>query len=270
MANKLKIKARLSCVDMHDTPLGHQAIAPKALEYLDKVFLKSDFQKEMGDYPVPDDKAVVIPNGIVPEQFKTDVERNPKKVIYASSADRGLDTLVREVWPEVKKEIPDAELVWAYGWNSYDGMHKGNAERGKWKWELKRDMFNNGVKELGRLSHEDLAKEMATCGVWAYPTEFPEIFAITAVKAQMAKCKIVTSGYAALQETVKTKEEEIEDINLKPEEIKKFTKRLIKALKEPRDEEELERIKQQCIEEYSWSAVAKQWSEVLDEKTPPK
>lgn len=259
MAQKLKIKARVSCVDFHDTPTGHQAAPVKALESVDLLFLKSQFQREMAPH-FPEEKCVVIPNGIVPNQFENlDVERNPRKVIYASSADRGLDVLVREVWPEVLKEVPDAELVWPYGWNSYMGMHKGNATQMKWMWDLKRDMHNAGVKELGRLSHEDLAKEFASSGVWAYPTYFDEIDCITAKKAQAAGCDVITTGRAALQTSVLKDEEDTQDLEL-------FTKRLIDALKNPISDKQRKETAQKILQTYSWEAVAKQWHKALNQK----
>lgn len=190
--------------------------------------------------------------------------RNPKKVIYASSADRGLDTLLK-IWPDVIKEVPDAELVWAYGWNVFDEFHRKNPAKMKWKWQVIKDMHNNNVKALGRLSHEELAKEMKTCGVWAYPTEFPEIFCITATKAQMAGLHPVTSGYAALQEVIHPdyRSESIEDINLKPEELERFTKRLIKALKNPITDKERNKLKE-FASQYDWSSVAEHWGKTCD------
>lgn len=262
MADKLKIKARVKGVDMHDTPIGHQGIPEKALKALDKVFLKSDFQLKMSDTDLKE-KGVVIPNGIVLEQFDNQIQRDPQKVIYASSADRGLDILVRKIWPKVKKQVPNAELSWAYGWNSYDAMHKGNAAQGKWKWELKRDMFNQGVKELGRLSHEDLAKEMQSSGVWAYMTEFPEIDCITAKKAGKAGLIPVTSGYAALKTSILEPQPDYGEQSYDdPKKINDFIKRVVKALKEGRSEADRQKVARK-YDKFSWKNTAKRWDEEL-------
>jgi tetratricopeptide (TPR) repeat protein len=266
MTQKLKIKARVRAVDLHDTPIGHQAMTEGALENLDKIFLKGDYQWKMSETPIPKDKAVIVSNGIVPEQFNSKVERDPHKVMFGSSADRGLDLLVREIWPKVLEKVPDAQLVWAYGWDSYDGMHKGNPEQMRWKWELKRDMFNAGVTELGRLTHQELAEEMASCGVWAYPTSFPEINCITAIKMQAAGVQPITTGYAALQETVLKKEESVELIHTKPDEIQKFTDRLIYALQHPLDDATRTDVAKIVKHKYAWSQIAKQWDAALKEQ----
>lgn len=259
----LGTKANVKAIDMHDTPIGHLSYTDRIGNSMDVMFLKGEYQRTMGDRDIPEDKCAVISNGIVPAQFDVDVPRQTHKVIYASSADRGLDLLVREIWPKVKEQVPDAELVWAYGWQSFDSMHKDNPDKMKWKWELKRDMHKAGVKELGRLSHEDLAKEFYTAQVWAYPTSFPEINCITALKAQAAGCDVVTSGFAALQETVVKKEEEVENIHLKPEKIKDFTNRLINTLKKPTPAKELDAVKQNVLNEYSWSAIAAKWDKTI-------
>lgn len=262
-APSLEIKAKLKAVDMHDCPVGYQHVSKKSIEYNDLFFFKSEYQRDMSS--VPKEKCLVINNGIVPEQFKVDwKKRQPHKVIFASSADRGLDTLL-EVWPKVKKEIPDAELVWAYGWNSYDTIHKENDEKRRWKWQIILKMRQLGVKELGRLSHEDLAKEMASCSVWAYPTSFEEIDCITAKKAQAAGCQPITSGRAALQETLLVKEPEVVDIHLKPEELRDYTDRLIKALKSPLPDKKRLELSNQAIAKWDWAKVALRWKEALSE-----
>lgn len=62
------IQARLKCVDLHDTPIGSATIKPEDAAEVDKFFFKSKVQREMAEN-VPDDKVVIISNGIVKEQF---------------------------------------------------------------------------------------------------------------------------------------------------------------------------------------------------------
>jgi len=138
---------------------------------------------------------------------------------YFSSADRGLDVLL-ELIPHIEEKLGrKVTSCWAYGWNVYDMFHSKNPEKMKWKWQVIRSMNKVGMESKGRLSHEDLAKLMKDTKVWAYPTSFPEIHCITALKAQAAGCKVVTSGYGALQETVYMTEEDIPDIHTKPEKL---------------------------------------------------
>jgi tetratricopeptide (TPR) repeat protein len=67
--NALNVKARVLCVDMHDTPTGHVSPNPEHVKQIDKFFLKSNYQHKLSDTPIPEDKAVIVGNGIVKEQF---------------------------------------------------------------------------------------------------------------------------------------------------------------------------------------------------------
>lgn len=182
---------------------------------------------------------------------------------FFSSADRGLDTLLGLI-PTIEERLGrKVTSCWAYGWNTYDDFHSKNPEKMKWKWQVIRAMNQTGMESKGRLSHEDLAKLMQDTNVWAYPTDFPEIHCITALKAQAAGCQIVTSGYAALQETVYTDEDSVENISLKEEELDKFVDRVVAVLKTERNEEDLKQISDQVIAENEWSEVAKVWDREL-------
>lgn len=181
---------------------------------------------------------------------------------FFSSADRGLDTLLN-ILPEVEKRLGrKVTSVWAYGWNTFDQFHAKNTERMKWKWHVIRDMNAQGMVSAGRLTHKNLAKLMKDTNVWAYPTSFPEIHCITALKAQAAGCKVVTSGFAALQETIRQDEKDIEDIFTKPDELENFTQRLVDALSTPRDEKQLSDTAS-WAKGHDWASVASVWSKEL-------
>ena len=124
---------------------------------------------------------------------------------YFSSYDRGLECLLN-MWPKIREQVPDATLTIAYGWNSWDAANKGNTGMMKKKWMIIKklhELRSQGVKELGRLSHKDLANLMKETSVWAYPTQFTEIHAITALKTAEAGMHQVHTGVAALAETAK-------------------------------------------------------------------
>lgn len=67
--NAINVKARVLCVDMHDTPVGHVAVQPEHVKEIDKFFLKSNYQWELSNTPIPEDKAVIVGNGVVASQF---------------------------------------------------------------------------------------------------------------------------------------------------------------------------------------------------------
>lgn len=241
-------------VDMHDVPdLKHYT--KEAVEGL-KLLVKSNYHRSL--FPeLPDDKFVVIPNGVDGSQFK-----NPKKVknslIWSSSYDRGLYWLLM-MWPDVKKEIPNATLDIYYGWDLFDVTPWGKRKDGQqWKAQMIQLMQQDGITEHGRVGTDEIAKAYLKADVFAYPTKFWEISCITAMKAQIAKCRIITSGFAALKETVIEDEPELDMDN--PEHFATFRNRLVETLKSPRDEKKLDEIAQEALKRYEWDAVADKWS----------
>lgn len=122
---------------------------------------------------------------------------------YFSSYDRGLRILLT-MWPAIHKAVPDATLDIYYGWNLFDALHRDNKQMMHVKAAMIQqiDMLSNkGVKEHGRVGHEELARAMQGIGVWLYPTEFPEINCITALKTASANMHQVCTDVAALPET---------------------------------------------------------------------
>lgn len=262
------IKAKKKLVDLHDAPVGHQDIPKEVIASVDLFMFKSKFQREIADH-IPDEKCAIIPNGIRAEDFQLpfSVVRNPHRVIWASSYDRGLPTLLA-MWKRVKEEVPEAELDIYYGWNTFDTFHTGNPEQMQWKWRTIREIADAGAKDHGRVSHKELAEAMLSAGVWAYPTHFPEIDCITATKAQAAGLTPITTGYGALQTTVLETEEDVTENGEKHiiydmEKMKVFADRLINALKNPEPERQRIIRADKVIVERNWAAIAEKWSNAI-------
>ena len=183
--------------------------------------------------------------------------RNLKKVIYTSSYDRGLQHLL-EMWPAVKKAVPDAELHIFYGWQLFEKFYKDNASSMAWMNKMKEMMTADGITDHGRVPQEELAEFTKTCGIWAYPTHFGEISCISAIKAQAYGCEPVVVNYAALKETVQYGRRVEGDIY--DEETKEaFKKELIDALENPMPDEKRNEMIEWATEQYSWLHVAGRW-----------
>lgn len=265
-----KFNARKSYLWLHDV-MDKEEFIDERLENLDRIIFVSQYHRDL--YPfIPEDKCFVSGNGITPEDFEEldgKFERDPHRVIYMSSHVRGLQ-LIYEVWGDVKKEVPDAKLDIYYGWASYDSVNKSNPERMAWKekmlqWEKELD----GVTDHGKIGHKQIAEEIFKSGVWAYPCPFPEVYCITAVKAQAGGAVPVSSNFAALKETVKFGE--ILDMKAQnektpvgqwdKEELEKFKVALIKVLKDTKYQESIRPEMMKWARTQSWANTAKGWIE---------
>lgn len=189
--------------------------------------------------------------------------RNNKRVIYTSSYDRGLEHLLR-MWPEVKKEVSEAELHIFYGWQLFDKFYSNNPASMSWKQKMTDMMREPGVIEHGRLAQPDLTKEYELSGVWAYPTHFGEINCISAIKAQAYGCEPVVVNYAALKETVQYGRKVDGDIYDR-ETQEAFKKELIDALKNPMEEKYRRLMMEWALDKYEWSVIAREWNKEFKE-----
>jgi glycosyltransferase involved in cell wall biosynthesis len=191
---------------MHDVVQDGE-FTKERLKKIEKVFVKTNAHRIL--FPsVPDEKVAIIPNGIDAKMFEEKVEKNPYLILSTSSPDRHLDATL-DVFEELIRRQPEKpwKLAWYYGWGIYDSVHKDNKEMMGWK-ERQVARYEK-LREEGRfeggtmLSHTEIARKYLESGVFLYPTQFYEIHCISALKAQIAGCKTITSDFAALDETVK-------------------------------------------------------------------
>jgi glycosyltransferase involved in cell wall biosynthesis len=167
------------------------------------------------------------------------------------------------MWPKIREAVPDAELNIYYGWGSWDTLEGENGREFHEKIDaMLANLKDQGVTEYGRVDHETLAEAMRQTKVFAYPTEFPEIFAITAVKVQAAGCIPVVTNVGALQETVQFGTKlDYSNIYSNDYAQDRFVAEVVKALKGP--EADQDRQLKWALDTYSWENISNSWLEVI-------
>lgn len=254
----LKIDAALKCLDLHDVMSPHD-FPKERQERIDKIFVKTKYHRTL--FPnVPDEKFVVISNGIDLDRFTKNIERQEGRCIYSSSANRGLDIILKN-WPKIRAEVPKAELHVYYGWKTFYELEKHNPERVKWMRKVQEDMKQPGIIDHGRVGQAELAEEMMKSDIWLYPTYFEEINCITALENQAAGCVPVVTNYAALVETVADSAYKVRGDIHNPKVQEQWVTQAIQALKE--NKEQLRKELKGFAKSYSWSEIAKQWNNEL-------
>lgn len=212
------LNSRRTVLWMHDTDYG-QGFTKAQYDRLDAVAVLSEWHKEhvLATYPFIDaihgnghgDKIIVTRNGIDPERFPVDripqTADRPKRAIYSSSPDRGLDLMLK-LWPQVRERVPDAELVYCYS-AVYDAIANTSPPIAAFRESIRELAKQDGVTNLGSLGQTELAGAMAMSRVWLAPSfnsptnqPFYETFCIGAVEAAAAGCSLVMSNWGALTE----------------------------------------------------------------------
>ncbi len=243
---------------VHDVHCGNTLTVQRSYLY-DGIFCLSDWHLQFMKSSYPHnrkDNYIQTRNGIDLSRFKNSEEKRLNRAIYSSSPDRGLEVAIR-TWPKVREEVPDAELHVYYGFDNWiqpDSPEDMVALANK----IKNLMQNTpGVVYHGKTSQKELAEDMMKAKVWYYPTWFSETSCISAMEAQAAGLKIVTSPIAALKETVKGKAVFVEGDWLDEDYQNRAVGAVVHFLKSE-DKPSFPPVS------FAWDGVCDQWDEIFN------
>lgn len=200
-------------------------------------------------YPVLSD-VIISPNGINSELFNVKrPEKRDNRVLWSSAPDRGLDILIKDIYPLVKAKIPDFGIDIA-GYIDY-------------KDEIPKD---RDVNILGRLDKETLYKEQSKHKVWFYPCTFAETFCITAIENIKNGCKIVSplsDGLGAILQPYTDKlkmQYNFKSQNTYQKAIEEAANKLIEILEDKNNDKEIyDGLHKIIAERYNWDFSVKQY-----------
>jgi tetratricopeptide (TPR) repeat protein len=257
----------------------------RRLSNLDKVIVLSKYHRSL--FPIPEEKVFYSANGIDPFDYTSEkkIKRNPYKLIYTSCPSRGLEHLL-DWWPEIRKEHPKAELHVFYGFHNFVKGYKDNPKMMAWKDEMEEKLKQEGITFHDRQPQDVIRDHSLESGIWAYPTEFPEISCITAMKMQSCGVWPATTGFAALEETQKYGIKQIARVSdcersvignnteemakavaySQKKALDRLKKDLIYCLEHGVDEDKRQEMMNWAREEFSWKKVAEQWTKELQDR----
>lgn len=192
------------------------AFTPVVKAVMDRALFLSPWHRAVAA-GLPDDKVYVTRNGVDCGAIAAlgAPERNPRRVVYASSPDRGLHVLLR-AWgllAESDRLPADAELDILYGFTPFyvkmasrsEYLSIGGVQRHRFDYmEEILDAADRlpRVKMRGRVSKDEVLKTFLSSGVLCYPATFDETFCIAAAEAQACGCAVIAPRRAALTTTL--------------------------------------------------------------------
>jgi glycosyltransferase involved in cell wall biosynthesis/tetratricopeptide (TPR) repeat protein len=259
--DQFNVRRRATLCWVHDVHCGTELTYQRALK-IDRFLCLSQWHKEffLGHYDfVHPSQVVQTRNGIDLTLYEQQVERNPHRMFYSSSLDRGVYVAL-EAMPEIRQRVPDAELHIYYGlevWKRFappDQLQQIAALEA-----LMGQRKADGVVYHGRASEVELAKEQMASGVWAYSTWFSETSCLTGMQAQAAGCRIVTSPIAALNETVGARGTMIDGYWLAPDYRARFVDACVAAMTKPEDGDRAQ-LQQYARVHFGLDELARDWS----------
>jgi glycosyltransferase involved in cell wall biosynthesis len=200
----------------------------------------------------------IFGNGINPEQVPPVTERkNPYACIYYANYGKGLEHLLN-AWPTIKLMFPLATLDIYFGWQNW-GMLTAEKEAFM---RTQIDVYEIlGVKEHGKVGHKELGEAFAKASFWTFPCTAPEVFCMTALRAQMTGCVPVVMQNTALQETVQH--------GYNCHDLSEYFGALLTAFRQAEKItlEERKNMQGFVLENYTWKQLAERWDALFIQTT---
>lgn len=240
------LDAKLTILWCHDIQVEHMEFA---LGTVDRIFCLSKYHKQLyqKQYNINPYSFIWQTSNGYDQNIITTKNNKKDNYIYASRPERGLKLLLEKIWPEILTTNPNAIL-------NLCGYDNDNVD------EQTKELYNEinvlldnsiNIHHHGTLNKHQYYDLLSQCEMMLYPSDFPEISCINAIEAQYNGCKVITSDYFALSETVKTNTKVKAHYGSK-EYIRQFLNLLNNKDNIPN------------IEQYSWENVAKEWDKEID------
>lgn len=210
-------------------------------------------------------------NGIRVSDFpeltpEVDAQRDPYKVVWGSSPDRGLHCLL-ELWPLVKAEVPQATLDIYYAWGQ---LEKRNPVAAKVLKAKIQELTSLGVRLVGGVSHDELHATYRKASVYGYAQTFYEIYMISAIKAAACGAFVLANNYGSLREVVPNverhllPEEKSNEVSITESSGQRaYADALIAILKNPPTYEERKRMSDWARAGFGWDKAAQMFAKIL-------
>lgn len=260
------VRARARMCWVHDIHCGPELTHARAIR-IDRFLTLTNWHRDFflsHHQCVHPGQVSVTRNGIDLARFDRQHVRDPKRAVYSSSPDRGMQVAIT-VWPLVRERVPGAELHVYYGFKTWEACADDNQKVliQNLKKMLK-DYETAGVVYHDRVSQSELADEFLKSGVWAYPTWFSETSCISAMEAQAAGLFTVTSPIAALNETVGPRGAMISGDWLSWDYQSRFVDAVVDAMK---NDDPLRRkaIQAYARSHFGWDSLADEWIDILSD-----
>jgi len=214
-------------------------------------------------FQTPDDKLVVIPNGVYPEQFNAEVDDltefrgryaapGEKMVFFIGRLvrEKGVETLLYAI-PSVLARYPQAKFVIAGKGPAFDHLHKLARELG----------IYDRVYFTGFIDDETRNRLYRCADVAVFPSLY-EPFGIVALEGMAANCPVVASDTGGMAEIV---EHGINGLKAYPGNPDSLADNITALLMAPGFASKLRnRAYRDVKTKYNWDTIAKQTASVYE------
>ncbi len=180
----------LRCDDIsYGFPPHNNALTPHRMGKLDWLLAMSPVHRKSlcEQYPFLDSSRVVVLGGGIDSARISQLEpeeRDPYRLIWTSSPDRGLEVMI-DIFQRAREFEPRLHLHIHYGWNNCDIAIACDPKHPTARLKSKiMAMDQTNVVWEGRTSKTELYKSYMQSNLWVYPTAFLETCCVAVMEAQ--------------------------------------------------------------------------------------
>ena len=126
-------------------------------------------------------------------------DKDPNLFVFNASVTKGMIPLVKQIWPEVKRRIPDAKLKVVGGY--YKLQQAKGPDKQEQDWTDLMVNYGADIEFTGVISQQEISDILRKASYMIYPAGQPETFGISTLEALAHNVPLITCQFAALEET---------------------------------------------------------------------
>jgi FkbM family methyltransferase len=288
--NRILSKAKQRILWMHDTfCLGDHFIEKLAIsDRITDIFALSDWHltyvtncqhsEERRNYEVLKRKMFITRNGARIYNDEVDITAKDRDLfVYNASVTKGMVPLVKDIWPHVKKHIPNAKLKIIGGYYRFSTSSNPDQQELDWR-QMSADPANKAldIEFTGVISQREISEILTKANFMIYPCAFPETFGISTLESICYNTPVITCRFGGLEEVAIEGASYLIDYAVepnglfphinKPNQVEQFVKTTIEAYYNTYLHQQKQYYCNIVKEVAGWDSVALQWKQFFFKK----
>jgi glycosyltransferase involved in cell wall biosynthesis len=201
-------------------------------------------------------------------------DKDPNLFVFNASVTKGMVPLVKQIWPEVKRHIPDAKLKIVGGYYKFREA-AGPDQQQKDVTELMMQ-YGGDIEFTGIITQQEISDILRKASYMIYPVGFPETFGISTLEALAHNVPLITCRFGALEETAIDLASWKINYPVEPnwalpwlnqdQQVKIFVDKVVEAYNTPYLHQQKMYACNQVKDICTWDTVALQWKQHLYKK----
>lgn len=197
--------------------------------------------------------------------------KDPNLFVYNASITKGMEPLVRDIWPEIRNRFPQAKLKIIGGY--YKFRDEGNITEAQAKVMALQELTKNdpSVEFTGIIPQPKIAEIMANATYNLYPGAYPETSGISSIESINYNTPIIGTRFGAMEESATEQASYYIDYAIEPnglfpwinkdEQVRKYIDLVTKVINDPYLHQQKMYACNSIKEVSTWDTVALQWKQ---------